>query len=269
MNIREIDWNRVCLELKRDKGFNGGDSAYWDKRAHSFARNSSGSDYARKFLRYVKVKPDWTVLDVGCAAGTLAIPLAERVKEVTAVDISDRMLTMLKEQCSKLGIMNIRSLRASWEDDWETVGIGEYDVAIASRSLITDDYRNAISKLDRAARKRVCISTFVGDGPHDRRIYEAMGRELNTGPDYIYFCNLLYQMGINANLNFIPSHVRNSYESHDEAFGVIGLRLGEMSQREEEALSAYLKRHLMRRGGKWEMPYHRKINWAVLWWDKG
>jgi SAM-dependent methyltransferase len=268
MKIEEIDWNRVCSAMKREKAFTGANSDYWNRRAPSFARNRSGSDYAERLLRLIRLRPNWTVLDVGCAAGTLAIPLASRVRKVTAMDISEKMLSLLDEKCSHLGITNVCALKTGWEDDWNAAGIGEHDVSIASRSLITDDYQSAIAKLDKAARRRVYISTFVGDGPHDRRIYEAVGRELNTGPDYIYIVNLLYQMGICANVNFIPSKINNSYESPDELIEILRIRFGDMSQSEEAALSAYLGKHLIRRNGGWEMSYRRNIQWAVIWWDK-
>ncbi len=164
-DIRDIDWNRICVNAKRQRCYPTGNAAYWDKRAPSFARNASKSDYMGKFLRFIDIKPQWSVLDVGCAAGTLAIPLAGRAKRITAVDISAKMLALLQERCSELGISNIRTVHAGWEDDWEAVGVGEHDVAIASRSLITADFRDAIKKLDKAARKRVYLSTIVGDGP--------------------------------------------------------------------------------------------------------
>jgi len=268
INIRDIDWNLICKELRRERSHSSGKTAYWDKRAPSFARNASRSDYAGKFLRFVDIKPHWTVLDVGCAAGTLAIPLAERVKKITALDISGNMLALLRDRCIKLGITNIHTVHAGWEDDWDKLGIGVHDVAVASRSLITDDFRDSIVKLNRAARRRVYLSTIVGDGPHDRRIFEALGRDLNPGPDYICLNNLLYQMGIHANVNFVAYQECNSYESHEDAFKIVKCRFEEMSPEEEEILRAYLKDYLVYRDGKWVMAYRRKICWAVLWWDK-
>jgi SAM-dependent methyltransferase len=268
-DIRYIDWNRVCAEARREKSYPSGSAAYWDKRAPSFARNASKSDYAGKFLRFIDIRPHWAVLDVGCAAGTIAIPLAGRAKRITAMDISTNMLALLRERCSELGICNIRTVHAGWEDDWDAIGIGEHDVAIASRSLITADFRGAIEKLDKAARKRVYLSTIVGDGPLDRRIFEALGRDLNPGPDYVCFYNLLYQMGITANVNFVTYQERNSYESLEDAYRVIKYRLEDMSAKEEEILWKYIKEHLVCRNGNWMMSYRREIRWAVLWWDKG
>ncbi len=267
-NIRDIDWNRICSEARRERSYPSGSAAYWDQRAPSFARNASKSDYVGKLLRFVEIRPNWTVLDVGCAAGTIAIPLAGRAKRITAMDISSNMLALLRERCAELGITNIRTVHAGWEDNWESTGIGEHDVAVASRSLITSDFRDAIAKLDKAARKRVYLSTIAGDGPLDRRIFEALGREFNPGPDYIYLYNLLYQMGITANISFISYQERNSYESPDDAFRVIKCRFEDMTAREEETLRSYIEQHLVCHEGHWMMSYRRKIRWAVFWWDK-
>jgi len=267
-NFRDIDWNRICSEARRERSYPSGNAAYWDKRAPSFARNASKSDYVGKFLRLVEIKPHWTVLDVGCAAGTIAIPLAGKAKRITAMDISANMLDLLRGRCAERGIGNIRTVHAGWEDDWDAKGIGEYDVTIASRSLITSDFRDAITKLDKAARKRVYLSTIVGDGPLDRRIFEALGRELNPGADYICIYNLLYQMGIPASVNFIAYQERNSYESPEDAFRVIKCRFEDMSAGEEETLRSYLKEHLVCFDGHWMMSYCRKIRWAVFCWDK-
>ncbi|HOI15093.1 MAG TPA: class I SAM-dependent methyltransferase [Geobacteraceae bacterium] len=267
-DIREIDWNRICWEKRKQKSSPTGATAYWDKRAPAFARNSSKSDYSVKFLRLLEVKPQWTLLDVGCAAGTLAIPLAERVKRITAMDISGNMLALLRERCAKSGISNIQTVQGAWEDDWNALGIGEHDVALASRSLITEDFESALTKLDRAARKRVYVSTIVGDGPHDRRIYRALGRNLNPGPDYIYLYNLLYRMGIRANVNFISYQERNSYESPDDAYAHLSAKLEASTREEGEVLRSYLKENLVCHEGKWMMSYPRKISWAVIWWDK-
>jgi hypothetical protein len=167
-----------------------------------------------------------------------------------------------------MGINSVRTVHGRWEDDWNELGIGEHDVAIASRSLITEDLQTAVLKLNKAARKRVYISTLVGDGPYDRRMFEALGRELNSGPDYIYVYNLLYGMGIHAGVHFISYRERNSYKSHDDAFAVQKGRLGAMTSREENALKEYFKKHLVARDGKWEMDRCREIRWAVLWWVK-
>lgn len=267
-DIGNIDWNEICREIRNKRTYPGSKAEYWDKRAPSFARNASKSDYITKFLKLVELKRDWTVLDVGCAAGTLAIPMADKVKMITGMDISKKMLELLQERATESGIDNIRTVCGRWEDNWESLGIAQHDVAIASRSLITLDFRGALEKLNNAALRRVYISTIVGDGPLDRRVFDTLGRELNAGPDYIYIYNLLYRMGINASVDFITYKERNSYESPEEAFNILKSRFDNMSIHEEDKLRAYLDEYLVFSGGKWEMSYRRDIKWAVIWWRK-
>lgn len=268
MDIKETDWNQVWKEELRKRTSTARDSTYWNKRAPSFAEHAVKTGYAEAFLRIIKPKRGWSILDMGCGAGTLAIPFAEHVKGVTAVDFSETMIELLSEQSAKRGITNIRAIRASWEDDWEKAHIGSHDVAIASRSLVVENLREAIMKLGCIAKRRVYISTIVGDGPYDRHIFEAIGRELNMGPDYIYTYNLLYQMGIYANIDFIMEKNHKTYKDRDAALMSIRWMLGNMTAEEEERLKEYLDKHLIYDGGRWMMDYSNPVRWAVLWWEK-
>ena len=83
----------------------------WNKRAESFSKRINRvtdgregldkDDYISKMLDRIEVKPEWSILDIGCGPGTLAIPLAKKAKSVTALDISSEMLKCLKSQCRK------------------------------------------------------------------------------------------------------------------------------------------------------------------------
>lgn len=268
MDIKNTDWNQVWREKSRKRSFTTRDSNFWNRRAPSFSEHAVKTGYAEAFLRIVKPKRDWTILDIGCGAGTLAIPFAECVRGVTAVDFSETMLELLMGQSAKTGITNIRTIRASWEDDWDKAHIEPHDVAIASRSLVVRDLREAIIKLNNVAKRRVYISTIVGDGPYDRHIFEAIGRELNMGPDYIYTYNLLYQMDIYAYIDFIIEKNHKTYEDRDAALMSIRWMLGNMTIEEEERLNDYLGKHLIYDAGRWMMDYYNTVRWAVLWWEK-
>jgi len=213
LGAKSVDWNQAWREMRTNGDSPARQPKFWDGRAPSFAKHVARTDYARNFLKIMKPRPDWSVLDMGCGGGTLALPLSDRVGSITAVDFSEKMISILREQCTARGIRNIRTLCARWEDDWRQAGIGIHDVAIASRSLVVEDLQGGIEKLDQAARKRVYIVTIVGDGPHDRNAYTALGRELKVGPDYIYNYNLLYQMGIYAKVDFID-------QKHDGNVGI-------------------------------------------------
>lgn len=76
----------------------------------------------------MSIRPDWTVLDMACGGGTLAVPLAPFVKKITAVDFSENMLSIVRSRCEEKGITNVSTIHGRWEDDWVSLGIGQYDI---------------------------------------------------------------------------------------------------------------------------------------------
>lgn len=215
----------------------------------------------------MKPQSDWTVLDMGCGSGILALPLSQIVKHVTAADFSQGMLDAVAEECRARGITNVTTKRLAWEDDWETAGIEMHDVVIASRSLVADDLREAIIKLDATARKKVIIATIVKDGPFDRRVFEAVGRPLEVGPDYMCNYNLLNQMGILASVNFIKQD-RRRFESPDEALESMSWMLDSVTDSERAKLEKFIDDHLRKDDDSWTTDYDFAPLWAVIWWDK-
>ncbi|QEM68966.1 class I SAM-dependent methyltransferase [Geobacter sp. FeAm09] len=267
MNGHTIDWNHAWKQAKGELA-RIDNREFWNKRAPSFSSHVRETDYEKHFLRMMPVDPSWSVLDVGCAAGTLAIPLAKSVRSVTALDLSPVMIDLLRQRCTESAITNITPLVGRWEDDWDSLGIGEYDVAIASRSLVMDDLAEGIAKLNRAARRMVCISALVGDGPFDRRLYDAVGRPLKMGPDYIYVYNYLYQMGIYADVGFIGTTEWKNYESPAEALEKMLWMLDGITPEEERRLKEYLDAQLVRHDGGWRLPEPKVVRWAFIRWEK-
>lgn len=268
MNPLDIDWNELWRETQARKNALMQDPKFWDKRAPEFTRHAIASDYIHQFFGVMQPEQDWTVLDVGCAAGTLAVPLAPSVKAITAMDPSMVMLTLLDKRCKEQGIGNVTAINGRWEDDWDELGIPVHDVAIASRSLIVDDLHEAVLKLQSRARKRVYISTLVDDGPHDRRIVEAAGREFCIGADYILVYNLLRQMGIYANIAFTVNREEKAYRDLDDALNSMRWMVHNMTPDEEKMLRDHLAAALIRENSHWRLPYKRVVRWAIIWWEK-
>ena len=271
--IADIDWNEeakaIAKERKNSRNPNElTGSAFWNMRAPAFAKHAVETGYAEAFIDIIKPDKNMTVLDIGCGGGTLAVPMANMVKEITAVDFSENMLGIVADKTAELGINNVRRIQCSWTDDWAAAGIGKYDIAISSRSLSVDDMRAALEKLNAAALKQVFVSTIVGDGPHDRRIYETLGRKLIPAVDYIFVYNILYQMGIHGNVSFITENQVRTYDSYDEALASTRWMFQNMTPEEEDKLAAFMKKHLIERKGKWSLDYAKSNKWAVIWWDK-
>jgi SAM-dependent methyltransferase len=267
-DISDIDWDELIKKQRKrkpeklDRG-----PCYWDNRAIAFADHARKTTYPDAFLKTMEPQDSWTVLDMGCGGGTLSLPLASRVKEITAADFSPKMLEIVDAEIEKRGINNIKTRLLRWEEEWPK-DLGMYDAAIASRSLSVDDVYGAIIKLDKAALKRVYISTVVGDGAADRRILEAVGRELIPAVDYIYIYNLLFRMGIQANISFIVEENSKTFDDAEAARDYLKWMLPEMTDDEGHALNLYLQDNMVMKDGKRIFDYKKIFKWAVIWWDK-
>jgi len=269
MRYEEIDWNELWREARRRKSWAKKGNADWDKRASDFAARNLDSPYVEQFLTKAVIPEKSTVLDIGCGPGTLALPIAKRAARVTAVDFSKAMLDELAGRARERGLHNIRPIHASWEDDWESLGIEPHDIAIASRSLSVDDLEKALVKLDRWARHRVYVSDRVGSGPFDPDVFEAVGRPFEPGPDYIYTVNILYRLGIHARVDFITLSPARLYDSTEEAIRSHRWMFDDLTPEEEQRLTEYvLGRCRPHPGGRIEFVRRHPPKWALIWWEK-
>ena len=151
--------------------------AYWNKRAATFTRDAT-SDYERWLLDLLALEADDEVLDMGCATGTLAVPLARAGHRVHGCDFAEAMLAILDERTATESLPITCHLLA-WEDDWEAAGLGtdSVDVAFASRSLMSGDVPACVHKLDATARSRAAV--VVPDSllpSRDPRLLTYLGR---------------------------------------------------------------------------------------------
>lgn len=268
MDYQFPDWNEVWRAHRAHKKLKERRSPkHWDERAKDFTKAVARGDYVDQFLNLCQISPEESVLDVGAAAGTLAVPLASRVASITALEPSEVMRELLAERCQQKDIKNIQIIGGRWEDDWNELGIGIYDVAIASRSLVVNDLAQAVAKLRHHARRRVYISTLVGDGPFDRNVVMGAGREFTPGLDYVVVLNYLRQIGIFAHLTFTVHHESRIFPSLDEAVEGLSWMVHGITPDEKIRLREYLAGALVREGDMLRLPT-KPVRWAVLWWDK-
>ena len=271
INVRQIDWSEAWSQAQsRSHKRPFGDPTYWTKRARNFADRQNGkNDYPRKFVDRLELDSGWSVLDVGCGSGTLALPLAERVRHVTALDFSETMLDILGERMTDMGLNNIFRVRAGIDDDWDALGMNPHDLVIASRSMITPDLEGFLAKLTRFARRKVAVSAKVGHGPFDPRITEAAGKTREPGPDYIYVVNQLYRTGIFASVDFIVQNIQRTFAGIDDAVENCRWMFDALTPEEEGRLRDFFKDNLEERDGRWHLTGSEPVRWAVICWDAG
>jgi hypothetical protein len=265
----DIDWAKLRAQALAEKGWKEKGSADWDRKADSFSRRNKSTGYVDRFLAHLPLSPSLTVLDIGSGPGTLALPVAARVRAVTAVDFSRGMLDILEAQARASQLENITTVHCSWEDDWAARGIQPHDIAIASRSLGVGDLGAALDKLDRYAKRAVFITDRIGTTPFEAGAFAAIGRRFSPGPDYIYTVNTLYTLGIHPNLVILELEQEVEYASMEEAFNSYSWMFQAITPGESAALREYIASRVIAATGE-RLTIRRETppRWALIWWTK-
>lgn len=268
-NSPDIDWNELWRESRRRQSWQGRSAGDWDRRAGAFLARHRHSPYTDLVLSRLHLDPNHTLLDIGCGPGNLALPLAAKVRQVTAMDFSATMLTLLKDRAQDAGITNLQTIQAALEDDWQQAGITRHDVILASRALASvDDLRAVLEKIDHWAKKEAIIVERVAPSPFDPDIFRAVGRPFHPGPDYIFIVNLLYQTGITVTVDFLTMPGANVFADPDQAVESLAWMLGEMTAEEETRLRQHLAGRLRQMPDGWHLDRQPPPHYAVLRWKK-
>lgn len=265
----QIDWEKLRSQSLRRKGWQTKKPSDWDNKASSFSSRNKSSAYVDQFLENLPLNNSLTVLDIGSGPGTLALPIASRVKHVTAMDFSGGMLELLRDSAEEEGLRNISTVQCAWEDDWRQQGINNHDLVIASRSMGVENLTRAIQKLNDFANQFVFITDRIGSTPFDAGAFSAIGRPFEAGPDYIYTLNILYTLDIHPNIRIIQLDTETTYRNIDDALRSYMWMFKELSNREEKALVDYLhKKTVASRNGSITIRKDFPPKWALIWWQK-
>lgn len=256
---------------------NAAAKALWDKRAESFDKRINRvkdgeprdkDDYISKMLDHIEVRPDWTVLDIGCGPGTLTIPLAHKSLSVTALDISSEMLKRLRINAGKNHLNNINYLNTTWQDAFADGQLENHDVVVASRSLMSGDMRMALTGIHRIAGRSAYITFPIVHLPFDWEVYKAIGREDKKHPPYIYILNMLFQMGIHANVEILFSKVRVQFPGIEETVSDLQWRTDPFTLDEQTKIRKFLEMKFAEQKDSPVFTHEGRSQWALIWWRK-
>ncbi len=279
MDFKEIDfnelWKRAAKQTGPENGIPGKHS--WDKRAEKFSQRLNRAkknkkldkeDYVYKMLERIEVQTGQTVLDIGCGPGLLTLPLAKKARQVTALDISSKMLERLKNDAANAGLSNISYVNSSWQKAFEAGMVDSHDIVVASRSLVSGDIQEALNNIARIARQAAYLTFPIFHLPFDFEVYEAIGRHGDNHPPYVYIYNMLYQTGIHANLEILYSKVKVQFYSIEEAVNTLQSRAEPFTGCEKQKLHEFLEKKFDEQGESPFFTHEGRSEWALIWWRK-
>ena len=110
---------------------------FWDRISGNYDKQVEKifSSAYKKTIAYTiqHLKQTDTVLDVGCGTGITTVEIANYVKEIYALDLSDKMLEIAKRKAFEKGISNITFYQKNMFD--EDLESKKYDVILAFNIL--------------------------------------------------------------------------------------------------------------------------------------
>ena len=221
---------------------------YWNKRAATFTRYAT-EDYELWLMNLLSPAMGETILDMGCATGTLALPLARAGHHVHACDFAEAMLPILDQRATAENLP-ITSHLLAWDEDWSRAGLGEnsVDCAFASRSLMSDHTLSRISKLDATARVRAAVVVPNSLPPSsDPRLLTYLGRKAkrpSTVPEVLRALRYLGRIPVTATTN---TYRPMRFNSFDEARADLRrlARPEPFTAREQRLFDAYARDHFI------------------------
>ncbi|HLX57275.1 MAG TPA: class I SAM-dependent methyltransferase [Ktedonobacteraceae bacterium] len=194
-------------------------AGYWDRRApryHDSTKNTVTNDPFYRKLRAC-ITPQTSVLDVGAGSGRFALALAPHVKCIIAVEPNAAMLGFMRQDGQEQGLTNISYSQNTWQDAPADL---QADIVICSHVLYPiRDIVPFLAKLGRAARQTCYI--YMRATPIDALTAHLWkhfhGDERCYPPGYIHALDVLYEMGIFANVEIFTLAGSLRYPSLDVA----------------------------------------------------
>ncbi|MBW2605263.1 MAG: class I SAM-dependent methyltransferase [Deltaproteobacteria bacterium] len=128
---------------------------FWEHKARHFDRmvkkRWSNPDSSRQFLQSVLTDhPGSTLLDIGAGTGAWSLFLAPFAKQITALEPSDAMGEILRENMAEQEITNIRLVKGNWPD----IDMEPHDYVLGSHSMYGEtEFSKFILKMSNNARK--------------------------------------------------------------------------------------------------------------------
>lgn len=219
-----LRWHRLVTgrleemsRLSPDAGSVSG--SFWDSRAQRYAKHAPVADArADPFLRRLRRLTDRSssVIDVGAGTGRYALALAGHVGHVTAVEPSAAMLGLLRSQAEQLGVTNLTTIQARWDE----ADVARADVAFSSFvATLVPEVGPFLCKLDATARGRILLylGAYAADALLDPLWRHFHGSPRAPAPTYLDALAVVRELGIEPAVKLVEIHNTRRFATIEEA----------------------------------------------------
>jgi len=245
-----------------------GEESYWSAHAHRYDKRRSADDAFKTEMALITelLDPSWSLLEVGAGTGAFTLPLARKVRSITAVDPSPSMRQVLNEKLKREALSNVHVVGTKWQK----AHVEPADAVLASGCLyVFYDVEASLRKmLDHARRILILTSGDWGYWSPYKEAARALGvPPPSIGPGFIHLYNVLYQLGIYANVAIIRRDRELTYESLEHLVNLWSERL-ELSEEKKPQLQEYIERTASRTSsGEISLGKVENVT-AVVWYEK-
>lgn len=155
------------------------------------------------------------MLDIGAGSGRWTIPLAGKARTVTAVEPSEEMLDVLRDNMQGAA-GNIQIIKASWEE----ANVETHDISVCAHAMYSSpDLAAFVRKMEQHTRKTcyLAVRLLPVDGVVSELHQTIYGNPHDSANAVIAF-NALYSLGIYANVLVENDIYRWTNNTLEEAF---------------------------------------------------
>ena len=243
---------------------------FWKRRASGFHRSTKDTITRDPFyLRLCeKVSSHSSVLDVGAGTGRFSLALAPKVDHIIAVEPSAAMLDFLRQDAADKDLRNISYEQTTWQEAPHDL---QADIVICSHVVYPiRDIEPFLLKLQKATHRGCYIYARAS---HIDALTADLWRHFHHDercmpPSYIHVLDVLYEMGIFANVEIVSLPPSLRYASLDVAVTEMTEQLIlPDDEKTRVELRALLEDWLVEMDGVLVPPL-REMVCAIIWWEK-
>lgn len=216
MSTLAESWDSMIISSREGRDY----KKYYenDERARQYDSSRLIWEDAENRVNLLNPDPSWSVLEIGPGPGVMTIPLARRVRSVTAIEPSSSMIRLLNGHVTENNLGNVTIIHKEWESVTR-VDVGTFDLVLASYCLDMTDITSCLQKMCSSAIRAVHLWWFMG-----QTYWEKVQNELNQEkprimPKADILINILQELGYQPDLEVLHgTSFPNRYEKAEDAY---------------------------------------------------